>query len=126
MGFRNGAYATLWKIDKAKNLVVREFPNYAEIYISISVKNNFTNKYEVDFSSKVRCIGKAFEKIKKTFLKEKDKIQLLDVETTNKYKPYCNYICYDLEILKNKTIIKDIEVVESNDFDFYNNDGLPF
>ena len=106
MGFKNNNFGTLWCIDKDTKKVVALADRYADIQISTSKKNS-KGEYETDFSGRVRCLGKAFEKIKEYSLREKDKIKLLEVETTNKYvadrrQTYTNFLCWDLEVLDTK------------------------
>lgn len=76
MGFRNGAYATIWEVKDGKG-------NYADVRISISKKNKQTNEYETDFNGFVRFIGDAGKKVKN--YKEKDRVKLGDCDVTNHY-----------------------------------------
>ncbi len=76
MGFRNGAYATIWEVKEGKG-------NYADVRISISKKNKQTNEYETDFNGFVRFIGDSGKKVKN--YKEKDRVKLGDCDVTNHY-----------------------------------------
>lgn len=134
MGFKNNSFATLWNIDKNAQKLMEISEKYADIRISISKKNN-KDEYETDFSGRVRCLGKAFEKIKELSLKEKDKIKLIEVETTAKYvkekqQSYTNFLCWDLEIIdpeskppRQPDIVDNPELTP---FDPIDDDRLPF
>ena len=51
MGFRDGAYATVWEItDEGK---------YASVRLSISRKDKQSGEYKTDFNSIVRFVGDA-------------------------------------------------------------------
>ena len=118
MGYKNGAYCTVWT-DKQTQKVVNMFDKYAEVQVTTSKKNaNAKNGYETDFSGRVRFIGKAFEKIRTMALAEKDKLKLLEVETTSKYdtqrqRQFTNFICWDFEPADSKpTAPRQPEVIE--------------
>lgn len=105
MAFKNGAFATLWNVDKQNQKLINFYDKYADIQISTSKKNS-QNRYENDFMGKVRCFGHALEVLKSVQLAEKDRVKLLEVEVTNKYdaatkKTYMNYTCWDLEVPAN-------------------------
>lgn len=92
MGFRTGAYATIWE--------VKPSANYSDVKISISKKNKQTEKYEQDFGGYVRFIGDAHKKV--ASLKEKDRIKLGDCDVTNTYDKekkvmYTNYALFTFE-----------------------------
>lgn len=93
MGFRNGAYATIWEVKQGKG-------NYTDVRLSISKKNKQTEQYETDFSGFVRFIGTAHQKASR--LKEKDRIKLGDCEVTNSYDKekkvtYTNFAVFSFE-----------------------------
>lgn len=93
MGFRNGAYATIWEVKQGKG-------NYTDVRLSISKKNKQTEQYETDFSGFVRFIGTAHQKA--SSLKEKDRIKLGDCEVTNSYDKekkvtYTNFAVFSFE-----------------------------
>ena len=130
MAFRNNAIATLWN-NNDWGTVIKFSDKYADIQMSTQKKNRLTNEYETDFSSKVRCLGKAFETLKTLELREKFRIKLLDVEVTNKYDKekkvmYVNYLVWDLEPYVmpeqqangDKTKSELIETSVGNDDDF--------
>lgn len=93
MGFRNDAYAKVWKVeDKGK---------YSVCQVSISKKNKKTNEYETEFqSSFVRFVGEAHERI--LALGENSRIKILSCDVTNKYDKdkkvsYTNFVVYSCE-----------------------------
>lgn len=93
MGFRTGAYATIWEVKQGKG-------NYSDVRLSISKKNKQTNEYETDFSGFVRFVGTAHQSAGK--LKEKDRIKLGDCEVTNSYDKekkvtYTNFAVFSFE-----------------------------
>lgn len=130
MSFKNNAYATLWNI-KDTNSVVRLYNESADINISTQKKNK-EGKYERDFSSIVRCVGSAFQKISAVNLGQKDRIKLIEVEVKNSYdkdakKLYTNYICWDLEIVERKDFgSREPETIETNLEPLDDFDTLPF
>ena len=77
MGFRQGAFCTVWSIEPATETRTKG-------RISISRKNKQTGEYETDFSGFVDFIGTAAAN-KALGLKEKDRIKLGDVDVTNVY-----------------------------------------
>lgn len=131
MGFKNNAYATLWANKKTQK-VVDLHEKYAELQLTTSKKNQATGKLETDFSGKVRFIGKAFEQVSKLLLQEKDRLKLLEVETTNKYDAttkttYTNFVCWDFECIDNVKPNNNVEVVgELPSFDDNVSETLPF
>lgn len=135
MGYKNGAFCTVWN-NKETKTVVQLFEKYAEVTISTSKKKP-NGQYETDFNGKVRFIGRAFEKIRTLALTEKDRLKLLEVETTNSYdkakqRLYTNHICWDFEPAESKnTAPRQPEVIERNDKGTYslgdvNDIDLPF
>lgn len=93
MGFRTGAYATIWQVKQGKG-------NYTDVRLSISKKNRQTNEYEQDFSGFVRFIGTAHQRA--SSLKEKDRIKIGDCEVTNSYDKeknitYTNFAVFSFE-----------------------------
>ena len=128
MGFKNGAYCTVWNT-KTENKVVVAKEKYAEVNLTISKKKQ-DGTYETDFESRVRFIGKAFNKIKDLALEEKDKLKLTEVETTYKYnkeaqKPFWSFVCWDFETVDPvKKEMPKVEVVDLPPLDV--DDSLPF
>lgn len=95
MGFRAGAYATVWEVKPKSdaNTIVR---------ISTSKKNKATGEFEQDFSGFVAFVGKDAA-AKAAQLHEKDRIKLGDVDVTTKYNKenkitYTNYACFSFEM----------------------------
>ena len=126
MGFKNNGFCTVWS-NKETGTVVQLFEKYAEVTVSTSKKSqspNAKNGYETDFNGRVRFIGRAFEKIRTMALAEKDRLKLLEVETTNYYdrakgKLYTNHICWDFEPAESKaTAPRQPEVVEYKKDDY--------
>lgn len=113
MGFRNGAYATVWSSEPVSDVNTK-------IRISISRKNKQTGEYEQDFSGFVACIGTAAAK-KAAQLKEKDRIKLGDTDASTYYdadkkKTYYNFKLFSFESLNDaEKATKDIDVVENVD-----------
>jgi len=124
MGFSNGKIAKVWEINKKEK--------FDEVKISTSKKNKDSGDYEQDFSSYVRFIGKAHEKVAE--LSGTEMIKLLETDTTNKYDKdkkitYTNHVCYDFEIYKaDKTDDKPRESKQDNHPPLYeeDDDNLPF
>lgn len=94
MGFRNGAYATVWSVDVTRG-------NFTKVRLSTSRKNRQTEQYEQDFSGFCSFVGAASAAA--AHLKEKDRIKLGDVDVTTKYdkaanKEYVNYTVFSFEV----------------------------
>lgn len=91
MGFRAGAYASVWEVKGGKG-------NYTDVRISTSKKKN--DAYETDFSGWVRFIGTAHQKANS--LKARDRIKISDCEVTNSYNKekdvtYTNFAVFTFE-----------------------------
>jgi len=76
MGFKNGAYATVWETKPVSNSVT-------EVRLSTNKKNK-DGSYEQDFSGFVRFVGADVAQ-RALSLKSKDRIKLDSVEVTNRY-----------------------------------------
>lgn len=93
MGFRNGAYLTLWEInDKG---------NYADCRCSASKKNKQTNQYETDWSGFCRFIGKAHDVVI-ALSGEHPRVKIGECEVSNNYSKeknitYTNYAVFTCE-----------------------------
>ena len=102
MGFSAGSIAKVWKFENKGN--------YSIVEISTSKKNEQTEQYETDFSSKfTRFIGKAHTDILK--LSDGAKIKLGDIEVTNSYnketnKSYTNFLVFSFEVLEQNNAAK--------------------
>ena len=93
MGYRPGAYCTVWQ--------VQPYPNFTKVRVSISRKNRETGQYEQDFSGFVMMVSQANAKAQR--LKERDRIKLGDIDVTTTFnkeqnKEYVNYKCFDFEM----------------------------
>lgn len=94
MGFRQGAYATIWEVKPISDTLTKG-------RISISRKNKQTNEYETDFSGFVSFAGTAAAN-KAIRLKEKEHIRLKDVDVSTKYVreknvTYTNFTIFSFE-----------------------------
>ena len=92
MGFRKGAWATVFDVRDGKG-------NFKSVRIAISRKNK-DGEYENDFSGYVTFFGTAAAKADR--LKERDRIQLGDVDVGNFYDKeknitYTNYKVFDFD-----------------------------
>lgn len=97
MGFRTGAYCTVWSVEAGQG-------NFTKVRVSTSRKNKNTGEYEQDFSGFCTFVGHAHAKAAK--LKERDRIKLGDVDVTSSYnkekaKEYINYVVFEYETLEN-------------------------
>lgn len=93
MGFRNGAYATVWEVREGNG-------NYSDVRISISRKNKETGEYRTEFNAWVRMIGKAHNQA--SDLAERSRIRIGECDVTNKYDKeknitYTNYAVFGFE-----------------------------
>ena len=96
MAFRNGAYATVWQVEKKTDRVT-------QVRISTSRKNKETDQYEQDFSGFISILGN--DAPKALTLHEKDRIKLGEVSVTTRYdkekqKEYVYYNCYGFETVQ--------------------------
>ena len=95
MGFRNGAFATVWESESISDANTKA-------RISVSRKNKETGEYETEFSGFVNFFGTAAAS-KAARLKEKDRIKLGEVDVTTKYVKeknvtYTNYKVFSFEM----------------------------
>lgn len=93
MGFRKGAYATVWEVRNGNG-------NYSIARISISRKNRETDEYRTEFSGWVRLIGDAHAKARG--LEERSRIRIGECDVTNHYDKekevtYTNYAIFGFE-----------------------------
>ncbi len=92
MGFRDGAYCKLWKLDTS-----RKFP---QGQISISRKDKQTGEYVDDFSGYVDFMGEAANAIQKIPAQGRFKIKGCDVSriwSKEKQREFINFRIFDLE-----------------------------
>lgn len=95
MGFRKGAYCTVWSVDEAANSM--------KVRVSVSRKRKDTGEFEQDFSGFCSFIGTAKDKAKT--LKVKDRIKLGDVDVTTFYNKdkgveYVTYKVFDFDFVE--------------------------
>lgn len=98
MGFRSGAYATVWEI--TPNSQTR-----TDGRISISRKNKETDEIVQDFGGFVYFVGTASAS-KAAGLKAKDRIKLGDVDVSNRYdketgKTYTSFKIFSFDVVDN-------------------------
>ena len=94
MGFKNGAYATVWDIQPRS-------PKVTVLRISTSKKPHGSDEYVQDFSGFCSCVGETAATAAKG-LKVGERIKLGDVETTTSYIKekditYTNFAVYSFE-----------------------------
>lgn len=95
MGFRAGAYATVWNIEPVSNVNTKG-------RISISRKNKQSGEYETDFSGYVNFLGTSAAS-RALNLREKDRIKLKDVDVKNVYVKEKNATYYNCHIFDFET-----------------------
>lgn len=94
MGFRKGAYATVWTVEGVS-------PTLTKARVSISRKNK-EGIYEQDFSGFVAFIGSAAA-TKALGLRERDRIKLGDIDVSNRYdseakREYTDYKVFSFDM----------------------------
>lgn len=94
MGFRNGAYATVWDVKPGAS-------NSMRCRLSVTRKDKTSGEYVQDFSGYCDFWGQASAKASR--LKERDRIKLGDVDVSNRYnkeagKEYINFKVFDFEM----------------------------
>lgn len=125
MGFRTGAYATVWAIEPVSE-------TNTKIRISINRKNKESGEYEQDFSGFVACIGTAAAR-KASLLKERDRIKLGDVDCSTFYNKekgitYYNFKLFSFEVQEQKpqVDVTDPQPTVDEGEPPEEEDGLPF
>lgn len=99
MGFREGAFATVWEIRETGNRL-------SKVRLSTSRKDKKTDEYVTDFNGFVNLIGEANDKL--NIIEEaldngsRCRIKLGACDVTNKYdadagREYVNYAVFDFE-----------------------------
>lgn len=93
MGFRKGAYATVWEARQGNG-------NYTQARISTSRKDKEAEEYRTEFNGWVRLIGEAHNAA--YLLGERARIRIGDCDVTNKYDKernitYTNYAIFSFE-----------------------------
>lgn len=94
MGFRSGAYATVWDVRP-------KTPNITQLRLTVSKKPRGSDEYVQDFSGFCSVIGQTAAKAALA-LKEHDRIKLGDVDVTTQYVKeknitYTNYAIFSFE-----------------------------
>ena len=121
MGFREGAFATIWEITDEKK--------YASVKLSISRKDKESGEYKKDFSGIVRFIGNAYKTVKNRDPETRIKLGACDV--TNHYdkekeRLYTNYAVFECEVLQAQKKNKDLDEETKNDEISSDEEDLPF
>lgn len=93
MGFRNGAYATVWEVRNGNG-------NWTDVKLSTSKKSRQSGEYETDFNGFVRFIGDASSKA--AHLGERSRIKIGECDVTNHYNrekgvTYTNFAVFSFE-----------------------------
>ena len=96
MGFKNGAYMKVWKVEPHES--------FTKLNVSSSKKIRGTDppEYDTDYSGFVSLVGKAHTKVEANGLSEGDRIHIVDCEVTTKYDSakdvkYTNFTIWDWE-----------------------------
>lgn len=120
MGFKNGAYATVWKVENKGKYTVGQ--------VSTSKKNKENGSYETDFKGNfVKFVGEANNVVEK--ISGRTRIKILDCDVTNKYdknknREFVNYTVFKCEMVSQESDAKGKSITtgtcQSNDED------LPF
>lgn len=123
MGFRTGAYATVWETSSISDTMTKG-------RISVSRKNKQTGAYDQDFSGFVTFVGSACAD-QALGLKEKDRIKIGDCDLTTKYDAEKKITYYQPKIFSFETqedsAGKSTANVDSGEQDGYSEDShLPF
>ena len=126
MGFRPGAYATVWQTQAGKG-------NFTDVRLSISRKVKDSDQYEDEFSGYCMFIGEARAKAEK--LKERDRIKLGDTDVTRRYdrekqKEYYTFKVFSFEFCDNTQSSgggsSNAQPADQNPVDSNPADELPF
>ena len=126
MGFRTGAYATVWEIKPRSS-------TDTTLRIAISRKNRQTGEYEQEFSGFVSVYGTAAAAMAAK-LHEGDRIKLGDCDVSTRYDPakkttYPNFKLFSFDLqqsAKNEAAEPDSGEVDAGEPDFPNQGRLPF
>ena len=93
MGFRKDSWATVWSVEPGKG-------NFTKVRLSVSRKNKETGMYEQDFSGFCMFIGTAHAMASR--LKERDRIQLGDIDVTTTFSKEHNKEFVDYKVFSFK------------------------
>ena len=89
MGFRNGAYATIWEVNPTSQTMTK-------VRISTSRKDKQTGNWETDFSGFVAFVGAKNAELA-AHLNAKDRVKLGDIDKDKKIT-YTNFACFGFEM----------------------------
>lgn len=90
MGFRTGAYCTVWSTEPQSD-------TRTKVKLSISRKDKSTDQYVTDFSGFVTFFGTAAAS-KAGKLKERDRIKLGDVDVSSKWDEEKKVMYYNFKV----------------------------
>lgn len=116
MGFREGAFATVWEIKATGD-------NFSKIRVSTSRKDKKTEEYVTDFSGFVSLIGEANKKLSliEDALEHGDRcrIKLGACDVSNRYdreaeREYTNFTLFDFEIAGDRTSTEEEKPAKSS------------
>lgn len=96
MGFRPGAYATVWSVE--------DKGNYTDARITISRKDKSTDKYKEEFQGYVRLVGQAHQEASVLQERSRIKINACDVTTfysKEKQRSYTTFVIFEFETQNN-------------------------
>lgn len=125
MGFRNGAYCTVW--DEPKVIA----DTLTTMKASISRKDKSTGKYETDWSGFISFCGTAAAG-KAAKLSSRDRIKLGDIDVSSKYdkeqkREYTHFKCFGFELLEQDNLSEPQEPKNEPEEDGVLSDGeVPF
>lgn len=111
MGFRDGAFATVWEITESAEKSTR-------IRLSTSRKNKSTGEYETDFNGFARLVGSAHKMADELDDRIGDssrcRIKIGNCDVTNRYdkekeKEYTNFTIFSFEFVDESTDSKKKE-----------------
>lgn len=123
MGFRTGAYATVWDVLPKSDKVT-------QIRISTSKKPRGSDEYVQDFSGYCSCVGAELAK-KASLLKKGDRIKLGDIDVNTTYesqtkKVYTNYTIFSFEKPGEEKVEESYDPVVTSVEDGDPDEGIPF
>ena len=128
MGFRNGAYASVFSVQKGNG-------NYYDVNIATSRKNRTSGQYETDFRGFVRFAGTAATGIasldgqhsKNNGNRPISRVKLGDVDTTNSYsardnRTYTHHVVFSFDFAgdSNRTVAPQTNTDQKTANDYAN------
>ena len=130
MGFRTGAYASVFSVEKGRG-------NYYDVNIATSRKDKNTGNYNTDFRGFVRFAGdaaKGIERLNGMTSKNNGnrpiaRVRLGDVDTTNSYSPengktYTHYAVFTFEYADDSNLQNNSNANSTNNNEKSLNDYL--